>query len=44
MRKDSRQMRKNKGVGDGVEPKKILDEKNTSAIATSNEELLIIYD
>ena len=37
-------MRKGRGVGNGVEPRKIPDEMNTSAIATSIEELLFICE
>ena len=37
--KDCRHMRKEKGVANGVEPRKIPNEKGTSAIATNNEEL-----
>ena len=37
-------MRKDKGVGNNVEPRKIDDENITSAIATSDEELLFICE
>ena len=37
-------MRKEKGVANGVEPRKIPNEKGTSAIATNNEELQFICE
>ena len=39
-----RHLQKDKGGADGVQQKKILDNKNTSAIATSEEELLLISE
>ena len=42
--KNSRHFQKDKGGGNGVQLKKILDNKNTSAIATSEEELLLISE
>ena len=39
--KNSRHFRKDKGGTDGVQPKKIPNNKNTSAITTSEELLLI---
>ena len=42
--KDCRHLKKDKSVGNKVEPRKIPDDKNTSAIATSNEELLFICE
>ena len=35
-------MRKDKGVGNGVEPMNVPDEKGTSAVATSTDEILFI--
>ena len=37
-------LKKDKSVGNNVEPKKIPDEKSTSAIATSNEEHMFICE
>ena len=42
--KNCRHFRKDKGGADGVQPKKIPDNKNTSGIATSEEELLLINE
>ena len=42
--KKFRHYRKDKGGVEGVEPKKISDSKNTSAVATSEEELLFISE
>ena len=40
--KNCRHLKKDKGMVDDVEPRKIYDDKNTSTIATSEEELLFI--
>ena len=42
--KNCRHFRKDKGGIDGVQPKRIQDNKNTSAIATSEEESLLISE
>ena len=42
--KNCRHLKKDKGTADDVEPIKNYDEKNTSTIATSEEELLFICE
>ena len=42
--KSYRHFRRDKGGADGAQPKKILEKRGTSAIATSEEELLLITD
>mgnify|MGYP006872742581 CR=1 FL=1 len=42
--KDDWHMRKDKGVGNDVKPRKIPDEKSTSAIAMNEEEVLFICE
>ena len=42
--KDCRHLKKDKGVRNNAEPRKIPNDRNTSAIATSNEELLFICE
>ena len=42
--KDCRHLKKDKGASNDVEPKKISKEKGTSAIATSEEEILFICE
>ena len=42
--KNCRHFRKDKGGADGVQPKKIPDNKNTLAIVTSEEELFLISE
>ena len=42
--KNCRHLRKDKGMADEVESGKISDDKNTSAIATSEEEMLFICE
>ena len=44
LQKNCRHLRKDKGMADEVEPRKISDDKNTSAIATSEEEMLFICE
>ena len=40
--KNYQHLKKDKGIAEDVKPRKFYDEKNTSAIATSEEELLFI--
>ena len=42
--KNCRHFRRDKGGADGAEPKKISEKRGTSAIATSEEELLLITE
>ena len=42
--KDCRRLKKDKGASNDVEPRKIFEEKGTSAIASSEEELLFICE
>ena len=42
--KNFQHFQKDKGGADGIEPKKIPDRKTTLAIATSEEELLLISE
>ena len=42
--KDSRHLKKDKGVSNDVEPRKISEEKGTSVVAASEEEILFICE
>ena len=42
--KDCQHLKKDKSVGNNVEPRKIPDEKGTSIVATSVEEILFICE